>query len=267
MDVKAFELNPDAEMQSFGIYQQVHSFPTFTLNIRANKQEEVKRLTKISEFEITGKANDVKLRTKLAVVTVKKIDQDIIQYEGYCCGWEDYSTLKTKYLGNTGKQIIGAVACGKKVNFLGSPSYDAWQINETNLHALLRLCDCISEYPYWSITQSTINLSEKSMVNDFVPFSEDDFTFFSKREIKPKGGVGYGYTIGGLNYQKNLTTRTALRPVIFVTGKYSGDYPYLPGDRMKNNYIDYKCSFLEVHTVNTVYTQLSCVSEIGLAGL
>lgn len=271
-----------AFVQSFSFNEQVRFFPTFFMNIQVQDPKIVKDIYRATHYRVSCNTKEIYLKTDLYVSKIEVISSDTFQLHGYCCSPNFVEKYETKYLGDTQTRIFRSLGSGKSLYTNSNIVSKFWQINSNGINTLMNFCNSFSDYEFWSITLSHVNLSAKTKLHEYFPLNEvDDIVIYPKVSKSVTSGSGNVFTSIGLYphlfskeqssvsklYAKNLTAKDIARPSLILNGKYFFSYPLKCGDRMQSSSGDeISVKYWEVHSCSYFFSEHNCVCRMQLSG-
>lgn len=159
---------------------------------------------------------------------------------------------QTQFLGNTVEEAVETLKFEQKLHLKSNVASEFHQISETGLNALMRICDCEADIPYWTVGIQDILLSKREKEEDFIPMSKINSFIENTNldyEISEENydEVYYGvkvntqYNFGNSNNYNALPKgllnnylRKLRKPDVVIDGDFNAAFPYDLGTVMKN---------------------------------
>lgn len=241
-------------IQSLQISEVVGEFPSFTLKIFTPDYSEY---TDYKELKLKLTTSTEKFELTVCIVS-QEWAQDYLILRGFFCSFDNYSSVKTLYLGANIKEAVSNLNFEQTIVLDKNVQFEAFRVNSTAIAKLLELCNIESSTPYWGIRVSEINLKEDNKINEMVYL--DNVSIFNyvnnssySIEESSYGDIyycsrfgSYSYLGNNYNYQalKNLITNSyykeVKKPNSVLCGKISSNFPYYIGSKLKNEISSYK---------------------------
>lgn len=175
-----------------------------------------------------------------------------LEIQGLFAPKDSILKAETRLLGKTVKEAIGALGFEQKLHLKSNVSSEFHQISETNLNALMRICDCEADIPYWTIGIQDIFLSKQVKQENYIPMStinsfventnlEYEVTEENYDEVyfsaKSNTQYGIGHTENYNAIPKGLFNsylRKLRKPDVVISGHFEAAFPYDIGTILKN---------------------------------
>lgn len=231
--------------------EAINKFPEFRINLYGASVED---LFGLDEIKIKFVSNLKKYNVSACILT-KEFNFSSMKAKLYGLFAPKESILKaqTQFLGNTTEEAIQSLGFEQKLHSKLNISSEFHQISETGVHALMRICDCESEIPYWTIGIQDIILSRNENVKPFIPISKVN-SFIENTNLEYEtiqenyDEVYFGikvntqYCFGNANNCNalpigiyNYYMRKLRKPNVVINGVIEGAFPYDIGTVIKNN--------------------------------
>lgn len=236
--------------------ETIGKFPSFSAVLYGASIED---LFGIDEIKIKFTSNLKKYYTT-AVILSKNFDLSNMKIEvkGLFAPKESVLRAQTQFLGNTVEEAVESLRFEQKIHLKSNISSEFHQISETGINALMRICDCEADIPYWTIGIQDILLSKKETEEEFIPMGE--ITSFVENtnlayelveenydEVYYGVKVNTQYNFGNPNNYNALPRgllnnylRKLRKPDIVISGHFNAAFPYNLGTVMKNTDTSWK---------------------------
>lgn len=236
--------------------EAINKFPEFRIHLYGASIED---LFGIDDIKIKFVSNLKKYNVSACILN-KEFDfaKMIVRLYGLFASKDSILKAQTQFLGNTTEEAIQSLGFEQKLHSKLNISSEFHQISETGIHALMRICDCESEVPYWTIGIQDIILSKSddekpfvpmSGINSFIENTNLDYETIQENYEEVYYGIKVNtqYCFGNSNNCNalpigvyNYYMRKLRKPNIVVNGRINGSFPYDIGTVMKNDNSSWK---------------------------
>ena len=253
--------------------ETIGKFPEFTAVLYGASVED---LFGIDDIKIKFSSNLKKYHVSACILTKTFNQADMkLELKGLFATKEAILKSQTQFLGNTVKEAIGSLGFEQKLHLKSNISSEFHQISETGLSALMRICDCEADIPFWTVGIQDILLSKKDKEEEFLPMTK--ITSFTENtnleyeilqenydEIYYGTKVNTQYSFGNVNNFNalpkglfNYYMRKLRKPDVVINGTIEGAFPYDLGTILKNTDSSWKAikQFVITSLIN------SCVNQ------
>lgn len=231
--------------------ETIGKFPSFTAVLYGASIED---LFGVDDITIKFTSNLKKYNVSACILT-KSFDLSNMKLEvkGLFAPKEAILRAQTQFLGNTVEEAIGSLKFEQKLHLKSNISSEFHQISETGLSALMRICDCEADIPFWTIGIQDILLSKKDKEEEFLPMTKIT-SFIENTNLEYElieenyDDVYYGtkvntqYNFGNANNFNalpkglfNYYMRKLRKPDVVINGTVEGAFPYDLGTILKNS--------------------------------
>lgn len=237
-------------IQHYRSVETIGKFPSFGAILYGASIED---LFGVDEITIKFTSN-LKKYNVTATILSKNFDLSGMKLDvkGLFAPKESILKAQTQFLGNTVEEAIGALNFEQKLHLKSNVSSKFHQISETGINALMRICDCEADIPYWTIGIQDILLSKREKEEEFIPpsslnsFIENtnlDYEIVEENYDEVYYGVKVNtqYNFGNSdNYNAlpkgllNSYLRKLRKPDVVIEGHFNAAFPYDIGTVMKN---------------------------------
>lgn len=236
--------------------ETVGTFPEFKARLYG---ADLSCFSNLSEIKIKFVSDLKKYEIESTILLKEHQPDEISLYiRGYFTKQELLLETKTRFLGSTTKEAIDTLGFSQKLHLKTNITARYHQVQESAVKALLRICDCEADIPFWSIGIQDIILSKNNKTENFIPMTKLKNiieTTLPKVDIIDENydNVYYSSSLNSFqilgnknNYNAipksilNNYLRTKYRPNLIINGSVEGNFPYDIGTVMKNTMIEYK---------------------------
>lgn len=249
--------------------ETVGVFPEFVARIYG---ADLSCFSNLDEIKIKFVSDLKKYEVESTILLKEHLPNEIsLVIKGYFTKKELLLETKTRFLGNTTKEAIDTLGFSQKLHLKTNISARYHQIQESAVKALLRICDCEADIPFWSIGIQDIILSKDNKTESFIPMTSLKNiieTTLPKVDIIDENydNVYYSSSLNSFqilgnkdNYNAipksilNNYLRIRYRPNLIINGSVEGNFPYDLGTVMKNTMIEYKA--IKTWTITSIVTK------------
>lgn len=237
-------------IKRFESYEIMGKYPYFELDLYAASFES---FYGAFDFQLEFLSDVINYKVKVCSIN-KKIDlsNSIMTIIGKFAPLELCLNTNTVFLGNTTKDAINTLGFEQKLNLSQNVSARFVQVNETPVNALLKICDCESDFPYWAVGITDIILTKKTEQKEFITLDSVKSIYenaspnvqvkngnyddcFYSTNINTRSSLGNNENYLAIeNAVKNDYLRKFYKPYYIMVGTYSNFYPYTLGSVCNN---------------------------------
>lgn len=269
----------DTQVHHYQTIETVGKFPAFKCILYGASIDKLFGVDNVT-LKYTSELKKYKVK---ACILSKNYDVSSMKLElqGLFAPKETILTANTQFLGDTVETAINTLGFEQKLHLKSNISSEFHQISETAIHALLRICDCEADIPYWTIGIQDIFLSKQTNVKEFIPLNTTlsiientnlDYEVLEENydEVYYGAKVNTQYIFGNTNNYNalpkgllNYYMRNMRKPDFIINGRVDGPFPYDIGQLVKNDNTNWKGikNFVVTSLVNNNTIQ-DCTYEV-----
>ena len=245
-------------------------YPTFELELFNSSFEDF-----YDKFDFMIEVINDLYKYKVSICAlVKEINpnKSILILKGMFAKADMCSQSKTRYLGGTTKEAIQTLGFEQELHLRQNISAEHHQIKTTSVKKLEQICDCESDFPYWTIGITDIYLTKDTKEKEFIILDKveritenilPDLKLINENYDEDfYGGVlNTASTMGNINNYlaipnavRNSYLRSTYQPFMVMTGTFNNFFPYTLGTKVKNIFKEYKnIDYWVITSLITIY--------------